>query len=186
MSTTATPLLSKTPSLAYRGLEAMGMAELEQVFLRGTTPELDQLVGWQFRGCNTPSWAKLVGIKKFIKGFFRDENGQIMGYNCPVHQDKLSAPWRAKPSDSAPKRFGFYTVTDVDPTARDNAYLHAVLLDYSQGDNPMLDPSKGLRDYVVQVYADNPDLLLGKAYYALGPTRIATSFFILERDRQAN
>jgi len=29
----------------------------------------------------------------------------------------------------------------------------------------------------------NPDLYLGKAYYAVGPLRIATNFFILERHR---
>ncbi len=162
----------------------MSPAELEQVFLRGVTPDLDGLIGWQFRGCNAPDWARIVGIKKFIKGFFR-KGDQVMGYNCPVRQDALSLPWKAKPSDAAPKRFGFYTVDPVDPTARDNAYLHAVLLDYSRGDNPALDPSRGLRDYLVQVHADNPDLLLGKAYYALGPARVATSFFILERDRRA-
>jgi len=174
----------KTPSLAYRGLESMGMADLEQVLLRGTTPELEALVGWQFRGCNTPNWARLAGIKKFIKGFYA-EGEKVYGYNCPVKQDGLSSPWRAKPSDAAPKRFGFYTVERVDPTARDNAYLHAVLLDYGKGDNPLLDPSRGLRDYLVQVSPDNPDLYLGKAYFALGQGRIATSFFVLERDRPA-
>ena len=182
MSATLSAL--KTPSLAYRGLESMRMAELEQVFLRGTMPDLDLLVDWQFRGCNTPDWARIVGIKKFIKGFYR-EGDQVFGYNCPVRQDALASPWRAKPSDVSPKRFGFYTVEPVDPTSRDNAYLHAVLLDYSRGDNPALDPSRGLRDYLVQVSPDNPDLYLGKAYYALGPTRVATSFFVLERDRPA-
>ena len=72
--------------------------------------------------------------------------------------------------------------TPVDPTAPDNRYLHALLLDYGQGKNPRLDASAGLRDYLVQVDAGDPDLLLGKAYYALGPVRVPTaSFFILER-----
>lgn len=35
---------------------------------------------------------------------------------------------------------------------------------------------------MVQVDPANPDLLLGKAYYAVGPLRLPTrSFFILER-----
>ena len=74
--------------------------------------------------------------------------------------------------------------TAVDATATDNHYLHGLLLDYGKGDNPFYDPSAGLRDYLVQVDADNPDLFLGKAYFALGAARVPTfSFFILERDR---
>jgi len=166
-----------------RALEAMSMRELEIVFQRGVQPDLDGLAGWEFRGTNTPGWAKLVGIKKFIKGMRRGEGGDVYGYNCPVEQNGLDAPWIAKPDDAAPKRFGFYRVAPVDPTSRDNAYLHAVLLDYGRGDNPRLDPSRGLRDYLVQVDAASDDLFLGKAYYAVGPLRVATSFFILERHR---
>jgi hypothetical protein len=161
--------------------------DLEVAFLRGTTPDLTNLIGWEFRGTNTPRWARLAGIQKFIKGFFRDPgrsgDGAIYGYNCPVVQNGLDAPWIAKPDDAAPRRFGFYRVAPVDPTERDNAYLHAVLLDYGRGGNSIVDPSKGLRDYLVQVEAGNPDLYLGKAYYAVGPARVATSFFVLERHR---
>jgi hypothetical protein len=61
--------------------------------------------------------------------------------------------------------------------------LHALLLDYSRADNPTYAPERGLRDYLVQLEAESPDLYLGKAYYALGPLRIAISFFLLERWR---
>ena len=106
-----------------------------------------------------------------------------MGYNIPVVCNVLDGRWHLKPSDSEPKRFGFYEVQEVDATSRDNTYLHAVLLNYGKGGNKRFDPSSGLRDYVVQVDAANPDLYLGKAYYAIGPARIATNFFILERHR---
>lgn len=164
----------------YYQLGGMSMKELETVFLRGTTPDLAGLAGWEFRGMNTPKWAKLAGIKKFIKGFYL-RDGVLFGYNTPVVQNEVRAPWNPKPSSDRPKRFGFYRVDHVDPTARDNAYLHAVLLDYGRGGNKRFDPTSGLRDYVVQVDADNPDLLLGKAYYAVGPARVATNFFLLER-----
>ena len=164
-------------------LGKMRMRELETVFLRGVTPDLDQLIGWEFRGMNTPGWAKLAGIKKFIKGFYR-RDGDCYGYNCPVVQNNIRAPWIAKPDDDNPKRFGFYRVAAVDPSSRDNAYLHAVLLDYGKGGNKRLDPTSGLRDYLVQLDADNDDLYLGKAYYALGPARVATNFFLLERHRK--
>lgn len=164
-------------------LEAMSMRELEIVFLRGVMPDLDRLAGWEFRGTNTPAWARLAGIKKFMKGFFRDQHGDVYGYNCPIAQNKLDEPWVAQPDDLAPRRFGFYRVEPVDPTSRDNAYLHAVLLDYGRGGNKPWDLTRGLRDYLVQVDAQNDDLYLGKAYYAVGPARVATSFFILERHR---
>jgi hypothetical protein len=173
-------LPSPFPTRAALALEAATHAELELAFVRGAMPDLDQLVGWEFRGINHPAWAQLAGIKKFIKGFFRDESGRVMGYNTPVAQNVLDGRWH-----SAPKRFGFYRVAPVDATARDNAYLHAVLLDYGKGGNKPWDPTRSIRDYLVQVEPQNPDLLLGKAYLALGPTRVHTNFFILERFRKA-
>ena len=185
LSAAAPSASSNRASAAQRALAAASTRELEVAFQRGVTPDLDQLVGWEFRGINTPRWARLAGIQKFMKGFFRDPSrgGDVYGYNCPVAQNGLDGPWLARPDDAAPKRFGFYRVAPVDPTVRDNAYLHAVLLDYGKGGNSALDPSQGLRDYLVQVTADNPDLYLGKAYYALGPARLAASYFVLERQR---
>lgn len=183
----ATP--SPFPSAAALRLERASWHELERTFQRGTMPDLHGLVGWEFRGINRLPLqflpvAQLAGIKKFVKGFFRAEDGTVMGYNCPVVNNVLDGRWHTKPSDTAPKRFGFYEVTPVDPTARDNEYLHAVLLDYGKGDNPIYDPSRHLRDYLVQVDPANPDLLLGKAYYAIGPARLgALNYFILERYR---
>jgi hypothetical protein len=166
------------------GLERMTNTQLEQVFMRGATPSPGALAGWEFRGLNSPKWFRLLGIRKFFKGFFND-GGELWGYNCPAEQTPLTAPWIAKPSDSAPKRFGFFQVKPVDAIARDNRYLHALLIDYGLGNNPRFDPSAGLRDYLVQVEHNNPDLFLGKAYYAVGPARVPMfSYFILERYRR--
>ena len=84
--------------------------------------------------------------------------------------------------DVTAKRFGFYSVDRVNSAAVDNEYLHAVLLDYGKGQNPTLDASRVLRDYVVQV-AD--DVLLGIPFVALGRRRIKLpSFFVLSRFRK--
>ena len=166
-------------------LARLSPAELERAFVRGVTPDSEALVGWEFRGHNTPPWFRLLGIQKFVKGFYTDGDGGVWGYNSPVVQDGVDRPWRIKPSDEHPRRFGFYTVRPVDAAAKDNLYLHALLLDYGQGHNPPFDPSAGLRDYLVQVDRDDPDLMLGKAYYALGPLRVPTfSFFVLDRHRR--
>ena len=170
------------PSAHALALEQLPMHELEKVFVRGLMPELDDLIGWEFRGINhlplnVLPVANLIGIKKFVKGFLR--NGErVLGYNRGTRNNALVGRWHVSPG-----RYGFYEVAAVDATARDNKYLHAVLLDYSKGDNPALDPQRVLRDYVVQVDAGNPDLYLGKAYGAFGPIRIPTNFFVLERFR---
>jgi hypothetical protein len=163
-------------SAALYELERMSRADLETALLRGHRPDPSSLAGWEFRGVNAPRWARALGIKKFIKGFVRD-GGELRGYNRAVVQNRLRGAWTPKPANA----FGFYAAGPVDPTARDNVYLHALLLDYGRGDNPRFDPSRHLRDYLVQVDASNPDLFLGKAYYATGPLRIPVSFFILER-----
>lgn len=168
-----------------RALAGRPAAELERVMLRGAPPPLDDLAGWEFRGTNTPAWARVAGIQKFVKGFVRRPDGSVRGYNVVVAQDGLDAPWRCLPDDAAPKRHGFYAVVPVDAAARDNAYLHATLLDYGRGGNRRWDPTAGLRDYLVQVDPGDPDLLLGKAYYALGGLRVAASYFVLERWRPA-
>jgi len=174
----ASRTLSPFPSRRVLQLEQTPMHELEREFMRGGTPDVDDLVGWEFRGINhlplnVVPLAQLVGIKKFVKGFYREESGRVMGYNRPVKRNVLDGRWHV-----ADKRFGFYEVHDVDATARDNQYLHAVLLDYGRGGNKALDPTSVLRDYVVQL---EDDIYLGKAYSALGPLRIPTNFFILER-----
>jgi hypothetical protein len=174
-------VLPPFPSAAALALEASTWRQLERAFVRGGTPDLDDLIGWEFRGINTRLWnlrptARLVGLKKFVKGFLRDEDGTAIGYNCKVVQNATDARWHI-----SPKRFGFYHVAPVDATARDNAYLHAVLLDYSKGDNPATEPARVLRDYLVQL---DDDMYLGKAYYAFGPARVPSNFFILERHRR--
>jgi len=177
----ATPrVLSPFPSPRALALEQMPMRQLEKEFMRGGTPSLDDLVGWEFRGINhlplnALPVAQLAGIKKFVKGFYREADGRVMGYNRGVRRNALDGRWHVRPT-----RYGFYEVHEVDATSRDNQYLHAVLLNYGKGGNKPYDPTGLLRDYVVQL---GDDLFLGKAYGALGPARIPTNFFILERHR---
>jgi hypothetical protein len=182
---------SPFPTKAALALEATPFAELDDVFMNGTTPDPEALVGWEFRGINRMPlngvpWAVAAGIKKFVKGFYRGNDGRLMGYNVPVVCNALDGRWNYLPSNEAPKHWGFFEVTPVDATARDNKFLHAVLLDYGKGGNAIYDVMRGLRDYLVQVDPRNPDLYLGRAYYAVGPARLGKlNYFILERHRRA-
>ena len=156
--------------------------ELESLLVRGQTPSIDALSGHEFVGLNHGPAAGVLGIRKFLKGF--DGSGPAaFGFNCRAEQNAVSDAWRGRPEDERPRRFGFYGVAPVDPSARDNAYLHAVLLDYSRARGRPRDPLRVLRDYVVRLEPGSDDLLLGKAYAALGPLRVPVGFFLLERRR---
>jgi hypothetical protein len=172
-------------------LARMNPKQLQAIFDQGVTPEFDELLGWEFRGFNPPIFARLLGFQKFKKGFFRDagqpEGGpSISGYNVWVRQNQLEDPHLATPSEDRPKRHGFYLVGRVDPGGRENKHPHALLLDYGKGRNAPWNPERVIRDYLVRVDPGNPDLFLGKAYMALGPARVFSNFFVLDRYNESN
>ncbi|MBL8681525.1 MAG: hypothetical protein JNK05_20330 [Myxococcales bacterium] len=161
-------------------------SELERALREGVAPSFDELLGWEFDGINVGFVPGLLGIRKFRKGFYdgrprvaRGPEPFIHGYNIPVRQDGVDHAHRAKPSDEAPKRFGFYRVYSASLAEVHRRYPNALLLDYGLGANG-LDPSGLLRDYLVKVDGSR-DLLLGKAYLALGPIKPFVGFFVLRR-----
>ncbi len=156
--------------------------ELEDVYENGTTPDPEKLVGWEFCGYNVPFITKLLGIKKFKKGFFK-EGDDVFGYNIPIYQNDITGPWRCRPVDHNPKRFGWFSVKEVKPDMKENKEPNSLILNYADGKNMPWEGSM-LRDYIKQIDPDNEDLYLGKAYFAVGPARIAPAFFIIERDRK--
>lgn len=167
----------------FEELAVSGDAALERLLAAGSAPDSKRLAGFEFRGFNTPPFTALLGIRKFIKGFFEGPQG-LEGYNIPARQNGLEGEWRHKPDAERPKRFGFYRVYRVRAGSRDGRYPNALLLDYgASGRNFALAPERVLRDYLVQPFADDPDVLLGKAYLALGPLRVRSNFFILGRLR---
>jgi hypothetical protein len=173
--------------LTFEDLCVAGSAELERLLTGGFTPEPDQLAGWELRGYNTQPLAGPFRVRKFKKGFAADPAGpgMLQGYNVLVQQNGLPNPWIDRLRHGEPIRFGLYEARPVRPGQRDSAYPRALLLDYSRGHNPLWDPSRLLRDYMVQVYRDNHDLYLGKAYGAVGPARVLVGYFVAERYNRA-
>jgi hypothetical protein len=158
---------------------------LEQVLRRGTQPDLSSLSGWEFRGYNLIPVADIAGIRKFKKGFYRENPAGgyhvIQGYNVKMRQNSFGEPWIDVMKGEQSIKFGWYDVYPVRLTEPDYKYPNAVLINYNSPKNFVLDPTRLLRDYLVQVYPENPDLYLGKAYFALGPVRVLGAFFVLER-----
>lgn len=168
--------------MTFEELARRPSRELEALLRQSQAPSSEALAGFEFRGWNTPAYCSVLGIRKFVKGFFAGAAG-LEGFNIPVAQNGLGGPWRRKPSEDAPKRFGFYRVVQAGPGS---PYPDALLLDYgASARNPALAPERLLRDYLVVPDPTRPDLLLGKAYLALG-ARAAVSFFVLERLRESS
>jgi hypothetical protein len=165
-----------TATKEYLDLVAQPLQELRRCMLRGELPAVNDLVGREYRGTNMPATSRLLGIRRFIKGFERAEDGTVTGYNRRVRGGNLSTPWTAT-TWRGQQRFGYFTVTPVDPVARDNRYLNALLLDYGSGLNSPRDPTAVLRDYLVRTPSG---LLLGHAFLALGRLRIPVGYFVLE------
>ncbi len=165
--------------------------QLEKVIRCGEAPDMASLVGWEFKGYNVLEPTELVGIRKFKKGFYledptRDPALGINGYNVKIHPNTLGEPWIEKTRGGEPLRHGWYDVYPVSLSERDNKYPNALLGNYGLSPkNSVFDARRGLREYLVQVYPDNPDLFIGKAYAAAGPMRFAIAFFILERHNES-
>lgn len=172
----------------FRRLVEMTNEERDRLMEAGIMPALEDLEGWEFKGCNAFATSRLLGIRKFKKGFFRGASTQpheLYGYNTPVAQNGTFDPHMALPNELTPKKFGYYLVTPERQPGPDDLYPHALLLDYGRGvGNPPWEPSRVLRDYIVQVDPENHDLFLGKAYLALGRRRVFAGHFVLERYNQ--
>ena len=170
-------------SARYLELAGKPKRELDAVFAGGSPPDVTALTGYEFRGFNQPRATALLGIRKFIKAFYIDASGRTFGCNTPVSQNGLDSEWTARPSPEQPKRYAFFRVEAADPGAPDDLRRGAVLLDYSRGGNRGYDVANILRDYLVRVEPGSDDLLLGKAFFVVAGTRLADTFFLIERYR---
>jgi hypothetical protein len=164
-----------TASARFRSLVGRPPAELDAVLRRGEVPDPGTLAGAEFRGANTAGWTVRLRMQQFVKGFERRPGIGVRGYNRRVRQDGLTGAW-ADPG----KPFAYFDVRAVDPAARDNRYPNALLLDYGAGGNRWFDPSRPIRDYLVRVDPGSDELLLGRAFLALGPFRPSPTYFVLE------
>ena len=163
----------------YEALTRKTNAELDALFAASPAASMQALVGFEWRGFNTPRWTRFAGIQKFIKGFF-EVNGAIEGYNLRVPQNGIGGPWTAQPTPDAPSAFGFFTVTQPKSSE--------TLLDYGASrrnrwwriDDVSM---KVIRDYLVVPDGARSEILLGKAFLQIGPFRLFSNYFVIEKLR---
>jgi hypothetical protein len=175
------------PRLTYEALCRSPERLLEERMQRGVTPRLEDLQGYEFRGFNVHPGAELIRSRKFKKGFYAEPGVEdlLQGYNVRVLQNGLLNPWVDKLERGEPIREFPYEARPLRRGHDPERYPNALFLDYGLSSKSALDPSIYLRDYLVQVYEDNPDLHVGRAFYALGPVWNPLSYMVLERYNRA-
>lgn len=169
------------PSEEYLALVRTPPSKLRSVIARGSTPDPGSLVGWEWRGTNMPASSKYLGLRRFIKGFVLGATGSVEGYNVSVMGADLLAPLHERRQRDGRREWAGFDVRPVDPTSNENRYLHAILLDYGSASAREAGIPGRLRDYLVRVAPSSDDLLLGRAFLAIGPVRIPIGWFALER-----
>src|SRR3954447_18531360 len=90
----------RTASPRYKKIARLHNSALEAIMLRGETPSLPALVGYEYLGYNLAPATALLGIRKFIKAFFTTPDGHVYGCNTPVEQNGIHGPWKARPSEA--------------------------------------------------------------------------------------
>lgn len=177
---------SHKPVISYEQLCEMSNDEREEVMEHGHPIDPKDLEGMEFKGTNVgvPGILELLA-KKFKKCFYRDPiTGELRGWNLKIKQDKdLSGHWEVTSDDIRKSAHGFYKVYPAadDPTF--HHYSQALLINYGEGDNPALDVTALLRDYIVCVNEGDSSLLLGKAYLDFGLFNLPSQgYFILQKD----
>jgi hypothetical protein len=132
--------------------------------------------GSRYRGLSLGLPAVLDRLlwKTFEKTFHRDASGTLRGWNVRVEQTGWEGELRPRVRRGQPWTFGHYVVHDRGDHLE---------LDYGQGANPRLDPTRLARDPLVAVVEGDATWLLGATDVALPGTRLRTpSYFLLRRE----
>jgi hypothetical protein len=171
------PAHNRTKALRLAGRPTR---ELHQLMATKPSPAPCDLVG-KWYGVNKGYGAAIAGIHQDVKVFRECEHG-VSGYNILVEQvavEELACKgWRPKLERKTcqPKTMGNFVV-DCQPK-EGCPCQQALVLDYSQADNPVFDPSRFLVDELVVI---EPDLLLGRARFRMGWIDMPVAYFVLTR-----
>jgi hypothetical protein len=161
----------------FAALMRLPVRQLAAVYAAGTRPDPHALAGREYRGANRPASSALLGIRRFVKGFESQPDGSVRGYNKVVRGASLDAPWTASRRKDGRVAWAPFLVLP----APDDRSAHSLLLDYGAPAEPERGVPRRLRDLLVRVEPGSDDLLLGRAYVALGARWVPVGWFVLDR-----
>ena len=176
--------MARGASPAFEALCAAPPRVTARAMLAGKGPAMDSIAGWEFRAwCAPPSLPSVV-LGKHRKGFYAlgRGGGALGGYVIPCRGgggpggrwiDRLRGPGAA--------RLAWF----LAGPAGGGRYPGAVLLDYGRaGKVPGWSPLAGLREYLVQPWDDDPDVLVSAIEFRAGSQARHLGTCVLVRDRQ--
>jgi len=162
---------------------------LGELVRAGGTPTIAEVVGYDFRGYNVPPVTRLIGTRKFKKGFYAQPGADdyAWGYNVPVAQNDKTEPWLAEPNEENPRRYYFYKVFPAGTPGYLKECAHALIIDYSKWSGTFfLNPVRFTVDYLVYPDPENHDLIVGRSDFVKGPINFFMGHLILERHNRNN
>jgi len=168
--------MSNTMTKEALDLWRLNSSTLKEFMNKGTEPSRPSLNGYLFRGLNVGFLARLIGRRKFIKSF-----NILLGNNFMVKQNDPDEEYIKLFEDGVPIPEGYFFIESAEDNRKWNHYQDATFLDYGKGNNKWYEPAKLLRDYLVQPFPGNKEILLGHAYFAIFGFKVPFTFFVLER-----
>jgi len=162
---------------------------LGELMRAGSTPKIEEMVDYEFRGYNMPRVTKLTGTRKYKKGFYAQPGAKdyAWGYNMPVVQNRKTEPWLTTPNEENPRRYYFFKLLPAGTPGYDKRFAHALIIDYSKWDEYFfLHPARFTLDYLVYPDPENHDLVVGRSDFSNGPIRFFLGYLILERHNKNN
>ena len=163
-------------------------SELRNQITHGYSVDPESIEGWAYRGISLglPKFVEKFTWKTFQKTFWRDPvTGALRGWNVRLEQKGIDAASTPILKNGKPLTVWHYSVIDPVGVPAPKDFNKGLIIDYSLGPNPKLDPISLNKDPLVAVEPGNNDLLLGVTYMVLGGVCIETpTYFLLQRENR--
>ena len=170
-----------------KSLRTASRRELRARILEGHPVDPKAIEGFAYRGTSLglPEVIERLTWKTFQKTFYREKaTGRLLGWNVRLHQDGLDAPSRPLVKDGNPVCVWHYEVIEPRGVPMPKGFDRGLIIDYSRAENPLLDPTRLMKDPLVALTRGNYDELLGVSYAVVGGVCLETpAYFTLERER---
>lgn len=183
------PLAQKDINARFSMLAHQPDDFLARILEQGELSNPSELVGWEYDGWCNRRLSRVVSIRKFRKGFQRQDDGRITGYNVEMETNAFSRKWQERSTMDGPRFYRFFEAYPAKEDPRCNAFPRALLLNYKTRMNGL--PVEWVRDYVVEAVPGDPRLLVGVLhvhpdlelgrYKLYSPWGLMPVYFLLKR-----
>jgi len=178
----------ETASDALRALVRTPAATLLGLASRGTAPDPLRLAGWEFRASWTAGSLPAVAGARHRRGFYRMRSAPrgstgVAGYSIPCHRGGPDDPWVDRLRGPAALRRGWCVLFPGGGPR----FPDSLLVDYSRaGRLHRIHPLSVLREHLVRIAPDDPDLLVAVREARVGGQVRHLGIAVMERHVRSN